>query len=524
MPRKPLSSFVRLLSIPSPALLFVLAAAGCGGKTLLETGEGGDAGSGGSGGGTTGTDPPCACATDADCPQGLVCEACACVPECDDGFADCDGIAANGCESPAGACLCSPGEVQSCYGGPPGTEGVGVCKAGLAQCAGGTAWGPCEGQILPGEEVCDGVDGDCDGHDDAWDPDGDGWTACDGDCCETADCWPQPEQVNPGALDYPNGFDDDCNPGSTDGLPTEDCSGPALQTPTSSMKLFRAMGLCQVTVESPASPKEKTWGVISGALTLADGTSALQPKDVQAGVLASYGQVAPVHGSTMGALSSGTARAEGDPGYVHPQNGYSGGQIGNFVASTAAPIPPDFLAANGGAVPGACFTCAEPGCATAFDSILLKLRIRTPTNAEALRFRANFYTAEYPESVCTKYNDFFVALLDSQHPDTPIDKNIAYSIPGEWLSVNSAVFRSCAYPTCADGPDGLVGTGMGGWDGTLVDGGGTGWVDIDAPIVPGETIELRLAIWDAIEGNIDSLVLIDDMGFRKIGEGPPPGP
>ena len=37
----------------------------------------------------------------------------------------------------------------------------------------------------------------------------------------------------------------------------------------------------------------------------------------------------------------------------------------------------------------------------------------------------NFFTAEFPESVCTDWNDYFVALVDSASEENPADKNIA---------------------------------------------------------------------------------------------------
>lgn len=564
---------VGMLPLVVGSLLLSLGAVGCGARTSVDdTGGGGEAGTTT----TTTTGTTCACASDADCPAGTVCSACECLSECaapggcpqplgccsgactdfssdpsncggceqvcdlphataacvdfgcvvascDAGFADCDGSHSNGCETPAAACVCSAGEVAGCYGGPAGTEGVGVCKGGVAQCVGGAGWGPCEGEVVPSAEACDGLDGDCDGHGDDWDPDGDGWSACDGDCCETALCSPTPELVNPGAMEHPANFvDDDCNPGTGDDEPYPTCSEIALQTPTSSLELLKAMDLCVFTVESPASPKDATWGVISAALTLADGSSA--PSDVQVGVLSGYGQVtSPQYGETMAAMSTGTARDEGDPGFVHPQNGYAIGQIGNFVAGTLAAIPADFLAPSAGQVPSGCFPC-EGSCAAAFDSVGLKVRIRTPTNADALEFHASFFSAEYPESVCSEFDDFFVALLDSQHPDTPADKNVARAPGGELLSVNTAPFSVCVQPQCSMGAEELVGTGMGGWDGTLVDGGGTSWVLAGAPIVPGETIELRFAVWDATDGNVDSLVLLDRFRFRVIGEGAPPSP
>ncbi|HYO66343.1 MAG TPA: kelch repeat-containing protein, partial [Archangium sp.] len=73
---------------------------------------------------------------------------------------DCDGEANEGT-----ACLCAPGTSRSCYSGPAGTLGVGVCTAGTETCnTSGTAWGACEGEVPPGAEICsNSVDDDCDG-------------------------------------------------------------------------------------------------------------------------------------------------------------------------------------------------------------------------------------------------------------------------------------------------------------------------------------------------------------------------
>jgi hypothetical protein len=69
-----------------------------------------------------------------------------------------------------GSGMCKDGDVQPCYSGPAGTQNVGVCKAGQAVCKDG-AWGACEGEVLPvaADDVCDGVDSDCDGDDDVTD-------------------------------------------------------------------------------------------------------------------------------------------------------------------------------------------------------------------------------------------------------------------------------------------------------------------------------------------------------------------
>ncbi|MFN7130918.1 MAG: MopE-related protein, partial [Myxococcales bacterium] len=69
-----------------------------------------------------------------------------------DGQTDEDGV----CDE------CSHGQTRSCYTGPPGTQNVGACRAGAQECVNGK-WGGCNGQVLPGPELCDGKDNDCDG-------------------------------------------------------------------------------------------------------------------------------------------------------------------------------------------------------------------------------------------------------------------------------------------------------------------------------------------------------------------------
>ncbi len=51
---------------------------------------------------------------------------------------------------------------RSCYTGPPETRQVGDCRDGIQVCNSGQ-WGPCLGDILPKEEICDNRDNDCDG-------------------------------------------------------------------------------------------------------------------------------------------------------------------------------------------------------------------------------------------------------------------------------------------------------------------------------------------------------------------------
>nr|MBK7066651.1 hypothetical protein [Deltaproteobacteria bacterium] len=52
---------------------------------------------------------------------------------------------------------------RSCYAGPTGTAGVGICRAGTQTCTSGSWGSTCPGEVLPGTDVCNGVDDDCDG-------------------------------------------------------------------------------------------------------------------------------------------------------------------------------------------------------------------------------------------------------------------------------------------------------------------------------------------------------------------------
>ncbi|MHB8419432.1 MAG: MopE-related protein [Myxococcales bacterium] len=76
--------------------------------------------------------------------------------KCDGLDHDCDGL-------PDLCQACTPGQVQPCYTGPAGTEGIGICRGGSSTCAANGTWGPCQGQVLPGTQACDGKDDTCSG-------------------------------------------------------------------------------------------------------------------------------------------------------------------------------------------------------------------------------------------------------------------------------------------------------------------------------------------------------------------------
>jgi formylglycine-generating enzyme required for sulfatase activity len=115
-----------------------------------------------------------ACGAVADMPAEETCNA------ADD---DCDGATDEGDLSTA------------CYGGPPGSEDLGLCHAGEQVCANG-ALGACEGQQLPVAEVCNGEDDDCDNETDE---------GLEGTCCQAGDGAPPCNGCGGGIL-VPDGF------------------------------------------------------------------------------------------------------------------------------------------------------------------------------------------------------------------------------------------------------------------------------------------------------------------------------
>jgi RHS repeat-associated protein len=109
---------------------------------------------------------------------------------------------------------CTPGATESCYSGPGGTQGVGICRAGTRTCQANGTFGPCQGEVLPQEaESCNGLDDDCDAQTD----EGFGQQTCGiGACQRTVSTCEngQPQVCTPGAPIAEicgNTVDDDCD-------------------------------------------------------------------------------------------------------------------------------------------------------------------------------------------------------------------------------------------------------------------------------------------------------------------------
>lgn len=488
-------------------------------------------------------------------------------PELCDGLDnDCDGSADEGDPGGGGACntglagVCGPG-TAACMGGavvcepdnPPSAEvcngldddcdglvdegylGSGDCDTGLdGPCGTGTEFCVggaliCTQTVFPGPEIClNGVDENCDGVvDDNTDEDGDGYGVCDNDCCDTVGpACASPEQVNPGAFEDPdNTVDDDCDGVIDNAVPL--CGIGLASNSNDPLDYARAIDLCQFTVENPPIDQQ-IWGVIDADLWRANDTGA--PNANARSIRPNFGtNNTPQMGTNFSVLSTGFAAA---PGQANPA--YGGWEPGNDMgAGPDVPAPAGWIAANGGSFPNAP-GCAVPGNTTAFDSAMLRIRIRVPTNANSFSVDMYFMSAEYPEYVCTAFNDFFITLVDSTDPGNPADTNIAIYDDGvdQWpvgvnlVSAAPGLFTECdnGQIGCAGGPlgnyngctseAGLLNTGFdaaaGACTGNDDVGGATGWLNMSGNVTPGEVMEIRFAIWDTGDSVWDSVVLLDN--------------
>lgn len=433
---------------------------------------------------------------------------------------------------------CNPGATRDCYSGDPSTKNVGPCTGGTQTCGSDGTWGPCQNEVTPEGEVCaNSVDDNCNGSvDEDADADGDGFRTCGGDCCDaTTDGCGDPALVNPGAFEAAgNSVDDDCD-GNVDNTLAASCDMGLSSNSGTAMDYAMAMELCQT-----ATTTDSKWGVISAKLVLPSGSGT--PNSGQRSIRQAFGGTMRQGGNSMVLLSTGRAAATGqaNPAFAAFQGGMDHG-----ATST---MPADWLALNNNNLPNAP-GCPDPnGGTTAHDPIMLELKIRTPTNAKSFKLATNFFSSEYPEWVCSAFNDFFVVLLDSAwtgSPANPADKNLAvYKSPQNQtypVGVNLAYGDTGLFQNCKNGPTGcaggsvagtistctgtteLAGTGFDasnpspqfssdpGYCGTNNQaGGGTGWLVTSGNVVGGEVITLRIAVWDTSDGYYDSLAIVDN--------------
>ncbi|MBI5532301.1 MAG: choice-of-anchor L domain-containing protein [Deltaproteobacteria bacterium] len=505
------------------------------------------------------------------CVQGEQCTAGACA--CQTGLTSCSGACVDTKVNDAncGTCGHACAATESCVNSicTTGTCGGGLQKCGL-DCVNlqtdGTNCGQC-GNTCTGGTSCQ--NGTCQACDSATtDCDGDGWKVADGDCCDKpGTCGSEPAKVNPGAIEVKgNAIDDNCN-GKTDLFDMEDtvyCDGGLASNSAVPGDYAKALGICRTTTETPALLKDKTWGLISAKILRADGSPLGDAKAIS--IRDKFGGASPIplEGQRVVVMSSGIAA---DATQTNP--GPNGGAPAGYNVSTShtpsssvniqtCSLPycikdwyaaPNLPLKNANALPD------SPGCSTsdtptANDSVMLVLRLRAPTNVRAFSFNSYFYSAEYPEYVCTSYNDQFITLVDTPSGvpspiPNPKDKNLmTYSQGGQFWPIGINIAKgtnlfaicepqgtstcwdtdvsasSCSFPT---GAAQLTGTGFESQSASshCTIGGGTYWLTTAGNVIPGQIVEVRIAIWDVGDSAFDSLAVID--GFSWLASATLPG-
>lgn len=499
------------------------------------------------------------------CAPNMVCGDRQCV--CSEGYSDCDGNAANGCETASSTCECTPGDKRLCYPFASGSPGVGICKNGQQECVVHKSgdyediyWGECVGAVGPiyrpenGKTLDLNLDNNCDSVVDAdEDYDGDGYTRGQGDCCDSIDtcyakidCPPgmscaitKPAAVNPSASDYA-GVDANCD-GEIDpnapmtGAKYQSCSsGTHRLSPDSTVtkadaeKLAQAMDICE--------------GLISAELLLADGSplpqhansticghnlTIISPAE-QFAVLESLGNVVKpidfkledVVNKNMVVLSSGKAMGIENEGH-------------SDCVGTEVEAPAVFLDAHHGVLPSSTVCESERKDTRANDSIMLRLKLKAPKTANSFSFQFKFFSKEYPRFVCDDYNDFFLALVDSpNNKEIPADRNVAFDKDKNPISVNNAFFTECDKDACDSSKNKGCSSCSGGSDSlrgyyASSDAGATSWLQTTVPVAAGEEFTLDLIIFDAGQKSSnsvtnsgyghqrDSLVLIDAFAWSS---------
>ena len=145
---------------------------------------------------------------------------------------------------------------------------------------------------------------------------------------------------------------------------------------------------------------------------------------------------------------------------------------------------------------------------SAFDYTEVRIEGQVPESNNSVSYDFAFFSTEYPFYYNSEYNDMYVGWLESES----WTGNISFDEQGQPISLNAGFldFRDDQ------------GTMVPEFAGTCMKRhAGTKWLSTTAPVTPGETITLVLAIFDLSDPILDSYVFLDNFVWGCEGEDRP---
>lgn len=165
------------------------------------------------------------------------------------------------------------------------------------------------------------------------------------------------------------------------------------------------------------------------------------------------------------------------------------------------------------------------------DLTQFAITLVVPANVTGFSFDFVFFSSEYPEYVCTEYNDTFYALVQGDPALNGGDTtNISFDENQNEITVNNNFFEYQVPPWSVD----ISGTGYeisdSGADWSMFAdqcnppsyaapqfvGSISGWLRTTSPLTPGETVTITFSIHDEGDEILDSAVVIDNFRWQTV--------